>query len=411
MPKVVAKLNDKQVRALKADGLHACGEGLYLQIRGDARGWIFRYQLAGKRRDMGMGAFPVVSLKEAREAVDAAKKIIREGGDPIEARRAEKPVIPSFGTFADEWIATHEVAFRNEKHKYQWRQTLGDAYCKSIRPKPIPDIDWEDIKAVLEPIWLAKQETAARLRGRLEKVLDAAVAAGRTGWSKGLVWSNPAAWKGNLAHHLPKRQKLAARGHQPAMPFKDVPAFVGRLRPREAVAARALEFLILTAARAGEVFGATWDEIDTTAKLWTIPANRMKAGREHRVPLTDRALDILGEVAKLRTSDKPDTFVFPGGRAGRPLSNMAFKQLLDRMGETGFVPHGFRSSFRDWCGECTDFPREVAEAALAHIVGNAVEQAYRRGDALEKRRNLMMAWAGFVEPKAANVVAFVPKGA
>lgn len=398
MPKVVAKLNDRQVKAIKADGLHACGEGLYLQIKGTARAWIFRYQVAGKRRDMGFGSASEVSLKEARDAVDAAKRSLRDGIDPVDARKAERPTIPTFGAFADELVETLKAGFSNDKHVYQWEQTLGDAYCGAIRPKLVSEIDTADVLAVLKPVWQAKQETASRLRGRIEKVLDAAKAKGlRSG-------ENPARWRGHLANLLPRRQKLMARGHMPAMHFEDVPSFVGRLREREAVAARALEFLILTAARAGEVFGATWSEIDTTAKLWTIPAERMKARKPHRVPLTARAMAILDEATKLRTNADPTANVFPGGRAGRPLSNMAFKQLLERMGEKGFVPHGFRSSFRDWCGECTPFPREVAEAALAHIVGNAVEQAYRRGDALEKRRKLMEAWEGFVEPKAANVV-------
>ena len=402
MPKVVAKLNDRQVKAIKADGLHACGEGLYLQIKGSARAWIFRYQVAGKRRDMGLGSALEVSLKEARDAVEAAKRTLRDGIDPVDARKAERPIIPTFGAFADELVDTLEAGFSNDKHRYQWRQTLGDAYCGAIRSKLVSEIDTADVLAVLKPVWQAKQETASRLRGRIEKVLDAAKAKGlRSG-------ENPARWRGHLANLLPRRQKLMARGHMPALHFEDVPGFVGRLRERETVAARALEFLILTAARAGEVFGATWGEIDTTAKLWTIPAERMKARKPHRMPLTARALAILDEVAKLRTTADPAAYVFPGGRVGRPLSNMAFKQLLERMGETGFVPHGFRSSFRDWCGECTPFPREVAEAALAHIVGNAVEQAYRRGDALEKRRKLMEAWEGFVEPKAANVVTLRP---
>lgn len=401
MPKVVAKLNDRQVKALKADGLHACGEGLYLQIKGSARGWIFRYQVAGKRRDMGLGSALDVSLREARDAVEAARRSIREGVDPVDARRAERPIIPTFGKFADALIEDLEKGFTNEKHRYKWRLTLGDAYCSPIRGKLVTDITTADVLTVLKPVWLAKPETASKLRGRLEKVLDAAKARGfRTG-------ENPATWRGHLANLLPKQPGLV-RGHHPAMPYDDVPDFVGRLRARDAVAARALEFLILTAARAGEVFGATWGEIDTTAKLWTIPAARMKAGKDHRVPLTGRALAILREMSKLRTSNDPAAFVFPGARAGRPLSNMAFKQLLDRMGEAGFVPHGFRSSFRDWCGECTPFPREVAEAALSHSIGNAVEQAYRRGDALEKRRKLMTAWAGFIEPKAANVVTLKP---
>ncbi len=409
MPKLIRKLNDAQVRAIKSDGFHAVGGGLYLQVMGEGRSWVFRYQFRGRRRHMGLGGAADVSLKAAREQVEDAKAAIRAGVDPIDKRMAGE--VPTFGAFADEFIAEKEKTFRHAKTAYKWRLALGDAYCKSIRSKLVSEITVVDVLGVLRPIWVAKTETASKLRGYIEKVLAAAHAHGQETWAKDRAWHNPARWAGNLDAPLGKPQKLAARGHQAALPFTDVPAFVSRLRAREAVAARALEFLILTAARAGEVFGATWGEIDTATKLWTIPATRMKAGKEHRVPLTDRALSILAEVAKLRTSDKPDIYVFPGGRAGRPLSNMAFKQLLDRMGETGFVPHGFRSSFRDWCGECTPFPREVAEAALAHVVGNAVEQAYRRGDALEKRRALMKAWEAFVEPKAANVVAFVPKGA
>lgn len=402
MPKLVAKLNDRQVKAIKTDGLHACGEGLYLQIKGVARAWIFRYQVAGKRRDMGLGSAAEVSLKDARDAVGAAKRLLRDGIDPVDARKAERPSIPTFGAFADELIDTLKAGFSNAKHVYQWEQTLGDAYCRPIRSKLVSEIETADVLAVLNPVWQVKQETASRLRGRIEKVLDAAKAKGlRSG-------ENPARWRGHLVNLLPRRQKLLARGHMPALPFDDVPAFVSRLREREAVAARALEFLILTAARAGEVFGATWSEIDPTAKLWTIPAERMKARKPHRVPLTARALAILDEAAELRTTADPAAFVFPGGRPGRPLSNTAFKQLLERMGETGFVPHGFRSSFRDWCGECTLFPREVAEAALAHIVGNAVEQAYRRGDALEMRRKLMEAWEMFIAPKPSNVVVMKP---
>ncbi len=397
MPKVSAKLNDRQVKALKVDGLHACGEGLYLKVQGLARGWIFRYQVGGKRRDMGLGSAIEVSLKDAREAVDTAKRSIRAGIDPVDARKAERPTIPTFALFAEEMIAEWGKGFRNEKHCYQWRLTLGDAYCAPIRGKLVSEITTADILEVLKPVWTTKAETASKMRGRIEKVLDAAKARGfRSG-------ENPAAWRGHLSNLLSKQPKLV-RGHHPAMPYDDVPAFVGRLRAREAVAARALEFLILTAARAGEVFGATWGEIDAAAKVWTIPADRMKAGKEHRVPLTARTLAILEEAAALRLSMETTAFVFPGGRRGRPLSNMAFKMLLKRMEETGFVPHGFRSSFRDWCGECTPFPREIAEAALAHTVGDAVERAYRRGDALEKRRELMKAWEGFVEPKAANVV-------
>ena len=394
-----------QVKAIKNEGRHPIGDGLYLVVEGAAKRWAFRFQIAGKRREMGLGPFDEMSLADAHAKAVALKQEARKGVDPIEAKREtkiEEVEVPTFGAFADKLVDDLELGFSNEKHRYQWRQTLGDAYCGAIRAKRIDEIDTESVLSVLKPIWMTKQETASRLRGRLEKVLDAAKSKGlRTG-------ENPARWRGHLANLLPRRQKLQ-RGHQPAMAYNAVPAFVGRLRARDAVAARALEFLILTAARAGEVFGATWGEIDLKAKVWTVPANRMKAGKEHRVPLTGRALEILEGAARLRETNDAKAFVFPGGRRGRPLSNMAFKQLLVRMGETGFVPHGFRSSFRDWCGECTPFPREVAEAALAHIIGNSVEQAYRRGDALEKRRELMDTWGQFIEPKAANVVTLKPR--
>lgn len=388
-------LTAREVAAIKTDGRHSIGDGLYLEVVGNARRWFTRYTIQGRRREMQLGSATDVSLKEARELVADVRKTVKAGVDPIERKKAvevEEAKTPSFGTFADELIGTIESGFRNEKHIYQWKQTLGDAYCASIRKKAVDAVTTEDIVDILKPLWATKQETASRLRGRIEKVLDAAKA---RGWRTG---ENPARWRGHLDHLLPRRQKLQ-RGHQPAMPYEEVPAFVGRLRARNAVAARALEFLILTAARTGEVIGATWSEIDLASKVWTVPAGRMKAGREHRVPLSDRTFEILNEAAKLRESDAATAYVFPSSRRGHPLSNMAFKQLLVRMGETGFVPHGFRSSFRDWCGECTPFPREVAEAALAHIVGNSVEQAYRRGDALEKRREMMETWAVFVQPK------------
>lgn len=388
-------LTAREVAAIKTDGRHSIGDGLYLEVVGNARRWFTRYTIQGRRREMQLGSATDVSLKEARELVADVRKTVKAGVDPIERKKVveiEEAKTPSFGAFADELISTIESGFRNEKHIYQWKQTLGDAYCASIRKKSVDAVTTEDIVDILKPLWATKQETASRLRGRIEKVLDAAKA---RGWRTG---ENPARWRGHLDHLLPRRQKLQ-RGHQPAMPYKEVPAFVARLRARDAVAARALEFLILTAARSGEVTGATWGEIDLTTKVWTVPAGRMKAGREHRVPLSARAIEILREAAKLRESEEPTAHLFPSSRRGQPLSNMAFKQLLVRMGESGFVPHGFRSSFRDWCGECTPFPREVAEAALAHIVGNSVEQAYRRGDALEKRREMIDTWAGFIEPK------------
>jgi integrase len=270
-----------------------------------------------------------------------------------------------------------------------------------LREKPLDEIRTDDVLAALKPIWQTKSETASRLRGRIERVLDAAKARGlRSG-------ENPARWRGHLDHLLPKRQKLT-RGHHPALPYLDVPAFVADLRNRETVAALALEFTILNASRTGEVLGAKWDEIDREAAIWTIPRERMKAGREHRVPLTDRGLEILDAVEKVRTGD----YVFPGQRRGKPLSGMAMEMLLRRMKIEKATVHGFRSSFRDWAGECTPFPREIAEAALAHTVGDETERAYRRGDALEKRRKLMAAWAAFCEPKEkSNVVPLARRAA
>jgi integrase len=314
--------------------------------------------------------------------------VLTQGGDPIEVRREQKamaPVrqVPTFGEFADRYIKAHRSSWRNEKHIGQWQTTLA-TYAAPIRDKAVDEVTREDVLAVLKPIWTTKNETASRLRGRIEAVLDAAKAEGlRQG-------ENPAAWKGNLKHSLPKRQKLQ-RGHHPAMAYEKVPAFVQALRARDATAARALEFLILTAARSGEVLGTHWGEVDLERGIWTVPAARMKAGREHRVPLSDRAKAVLEEMETVRAGD----LVFPG-RGGRSMSNMAMEMLLRRMKADEVTVHGFRSSFRDWAAEETPFPREIAEAALAHVVGDSTERAYRRGDALERRRELMQAWAHFL---------------
>jgi integrase len=296
----------------------------------------------------------------------------------------------TFGQCADELIVSKRSEWRNATHARQWAQTLGD-YCKSIWNTPVDDIDTHALLVVLKPIWGAKPETASRLRGRIEAVLDSAkVHKLRTG-------ENPATWRGHLALILPKRQKLDRR-HLAAMPYKDLAAFVATLRATESIHALALEFLILTAARLGEVLGVQWSELDLAEKSWTVPATRMKAGRQHRVALSTRVIGIVERMAAIRTSD----FVFPGQRRGRPLSQGALRKLCP----AGATMHGFRSSFRDWCGEETNFPRELAEQALAHATGSAVEQAYRRGDALEKRRALMEAWATFCEPHAGgNVIA------
>ncbi|XYD07071.1 integrase arm-type DNA-binding domain-containing protein [Methylobacterium sp. NMS12] len=387
MARAVNKLTALGVSRTKDPGRYGDGAGLYLVIDpGGARRWIMIFRHAGRQREMGLGSAAVVSLADARKRRDEAHRLIAEGRDPIAERK--RPDLATakavtFGAFADALIPELVKGFRNAKHGAQWTSTL-NTYAASLRSKPITDITTDDVLAVLSPIWTTKNETAARVRGRIEKVLDAAKAKGlRTG-------ENPARWRGHLDQLLSKRRKLA-RGHHTALPFKDVPAFVATLRGRSGISAKALEFSILTAARVGEVLECPWSEIDLKAKVWTVPASRMKAEREHRVPLSPRALEILAEMAPLRRG----TLVFPSFKADKPMSDMALSALYKRMGVKA-TTHGFRSSFRDWAGETTTFPREVAEMALAHAVGDETERAYRRADALEKRRPLMDAWAEFV---------------
>lgn len=352
---------------------------------------MFRFVWQGKVREMGLGPASTVPLARARELADVARRDVAEGRNPITAREATRKVqsaMPTFGQMADVVMEAKASEWRNEKHRAQWRMTLTE-YAKPMRERPVDEIDTEVVLSVLQPIWQSKPETAARLRGRIEVVLDAARAKGHIPKNE----ANPARWRGHLDKLLPKRRMLS-RGHHAAMAYQVVPEFIGRLREREAVAALALEFAILTAARSGEVLGARWEEIDFEAKVWTVPAARMKAEREHRVPLSERALAILGDLAQVRAGD----FVFRGQRAGMPLSNMAMEMVLRRMDLDGVTVHGFRSAFRDWAGNETHFPREIAEAALAHVVGDKAEQAYRRSDALEKRRALMAAWAAHCKP-------------
>ena len=347
---------------------------------------------SARLREMGLGGANSIPLAKARELAAGCRQTLVLGGDPIAVRRRSGGAIPTFGVFADAFIESHEKGWRNERHRAQWRMTLG-GYAASLRRKQVDAIATEDVLAVLRPIWTEKSETASRLRGRIEQVLDAARAAGhRTG-------ENPARWRGHLDKLLPKRAKLT-RGHHAALPYAEVPAFVGRLREQAGVAALALEFTILTAARSGESLGARWSEIDLEEKLWTVPPERMKGSREHRVPLSDMALAVLAHARKMQTDD----YVFPGQKRGRPLSGMSMEMLLRRTKTEGVTVHGFRSSFRDWAGDTTSFPREVAEAALAHAIGDETEAAYRRSDALSKRRKLMDAWAAYCEPKASSNV-------
>lgn len=389
------KLNTKIVASLAKVGRHSDGGGLYLVIdkAGDAARsrWLYLFTQNGTRREMGLGPYPGVSLAEARKGRDEAERIVRDGGDPIETRkRARTAAIskPTFGQMADRLIEAKRPEWKSKVHEAQWVMTM-TTYCEPIRERPIDEIDTEAVLSVLRPIWAAKAETASRLRGRIEAVLDAARALGHIPQNE----ANPARWRGHLDKLLPKRQKLT-RGHHAAMAYADIPAFMERLRQREAISARALEFTILTAARSGEALGARWSEFDLDAKVWTLPPARMKAGRVHRVPLSDTVCAILGEMAKIRSSD----FVFPGTKPDKPLSIMAMEMVLRRM-EAPVTVHGFRSSFRDWAGNETGFPREIAETALAHVIGDKAEQAYRRGDALERRRVMMAEWADFCEPQ------------
>ncbi len=402
------RLNARQVATIAKPGRHADGGGLYLVVDASgARRWLFLFRWKGdpsqpgrgKLRELGLGSARDVSLASAREAATNARELVRAGVDPIAAkRRSPAPALaPTFGEIAEAHIAAMAPAWRNSKHVDQWRMTLsverGDdgaylasGYCATLRDKAVSDVTTEDVLAVLAPIWAEKNETASRVRGRIEAVLDAAKAKGlRTG-------ENPARWKGHLALTLPKRQKLQ-RGHHAALPYADLPAFLKRLRLVRGMSAFALEFAILTAARSGEVRSARWSEIDLARAVWTVPAERMKAGREHRVPLSPRAVEILGLLNQIK--QEPDALVFPGQKRGAPLSDMSLTALLRRL-EVNATAHGFRSSFRDWAGDHTTFPREVAEAALAHAVGDATEAAYRRSDALEKRRALMLAWDQFL---------------
>jgi integrase len=396
MAREINKLSARSVATISKPGRHSDGGGLYLQVSpAGAKSWLFMFRRDGKLKEMGLGGVTAVSLAEAREKAAEARKHIQAGRNPIDARRSAEAAAAAkttFGDFADQLVKDIEEGFRNEKHRWQWTHTL-TVYAAKLRPVPIDEVSTEQVLEVLQPLWQTKQETASRLRGRIERVLDAAKAKGlRSG-------ENPARWRGHLDHLLSRRQKLQ-RGHHSAMPFDKVPAFIAELREREAVAALMLEFTILCASRTGEVVGAQWSEVDRKTKVWTVPKDRMKAGKEHRVPLGPRALEILHSVEKLRGEGN---WIFPGPRKGKPFSNMAMLALLKkRMDRADITVHGFRSSFRDWAGEATSFPREVAEAALAHIVGDEVERAYRRGDALEKRRKLMLAWEEFVTGKAAD---------
>jgi len=387
------RLHVRQLPTLTRPGVYSDGGGLYLRVRpSGTRSWIFICMIKGKRREMGLGSTLDVSLSRAREKAIEARTAFLEGRDPIAERAAEpSPEVAevTFGAFFDTLIADIEEGFRNEKHRKQWRSSLR-THAAALLEKPIAEIDADAVVDVLKPIWLSKPETASRVRGRIERVLDAAKARGlREG-------ENPARWRGHLDLLLPRRLKMAEK-HHAALVFTETKDFMANLSGRPALAARALEFTILTAARSGETLGMTWRELDLEAALWTVPAERMKAGLEHQVPLSARAVALL-RALRPKTC-KPDQLVFESA-AGKPLSNMAMTMLLRRMGRNDITVHGFRSTFRDWAGETTSFPGEVVEMALAHTIESKTERAYRRGRSLHKRSELMEAWAIYCGPIA-----------
>ena len=399
------KLTPLQVSSLNDPGRYADGGGLYLQVtrwekdgaEWSTKSWLFRYMKDSRERQMGLGSVETFTLKEARARARTQRQLLADGIDPLSARQKAKDAARmeaaraiTFKDAAERYIAAHRAGWKNQKHGEQWGATLSTYAYLHVGSLPVAAIDTALVMKVLEPIWTQKSETASRVRGRVERILDWARVQGmRQG-------ENPARWKGHLDKLLPAKTKVAKVRHQPALPWRAVPTFMGELRANAAISARALEFIVMTATRTGETIGARWEEIDLDEKLWTIPGERTKSGREHRVPLSDRAVEILKVLPRASGG-----FVFPGARVQQPLSNMAALELLRGM-RSGLTVHGFRSSFRDWCAEATNFPREIAEAALGHVLGNKVEAAYQRGDLLEKRRRLMQAWEGFCSKPVDN---------
>jgi len=382
-------LTARKVATITHSRRYSDGAGLYLRVDHSCnKRWVFRYtpQPSAAPREMGLGSAHSggVSLASARILAQAARDTLQRGDDPLavkECIRSEKLEAVTFGIFADQFVEQQAANFRNLKHVAHWKMTL-TVYAAPIRKMSLDAITTDDILHILQPMWQTKPETAHRLRGRIERVLNAAKARGlRSG-------ENPAAWRGHLELLLPKRVKLQ-RGHFAAMPYQDVPEFIEQLRTQKGTAARALEFLILGACRSGEVRYIEWSELDLENGVWTLPSHRMKAGRQHRVPITKRMNELLEGMKALHPKNE---YVFTGPVKHNPFSDAALSAVLKRMKITNCTVHGFRSSFRDWVGDATDFPREIAETALAHVVGDATEQAYRRGDAFEKRQVLMQAW-------------------
>lgn len=423
----INRLTARGVAAITEPGRHADGGNLYLNVsKTGAHSWVFFYRKDRKQKEMGLGGYPAISLADARAIATDARRLLAQGGDPLEAKRvaraeakAQAEAKLTFGAYAEAYVDAHSEGWRNEKHRDQWRMTLlgpqeaagggktnrkpAPDYCRVLRKIPVAEVSTEDVLAVLRPIWGEKRETANRIRQRVEVILNAAVVEGKR--PPGM---NPAAWRGHLALLLPAHKRGVSKGHFASLPWQEMPAFFAALGEREGVAARALEALILTAARSGEVRGMTWGEVDLDRAIWSVPGARMKMGKPHRVPLSERASAAIESMLPLRPrrpEDQPDALVFPGLRRA-PLSDMTLGAVLKRM-EVPVTVHGFRASFRTWGSEATSFPFEVLESALAHAPASAVVAAYQRGDHWERRVELMRAWEGFLTSSAndENVVS------
>lgn len=394
------KLNAAKVANLKTPGHYGDGNNLYLQVSAaGTKSWCFRYRLGQRRRDMGLGAFPTVSLQEARDAALANQKLLQSKKDPIEEKRAEAAHLRiesarslTFRECTQRYLQANDVKWSNEKHRKQWPSTLERYAFPKLGSQPVQLISKALILEVLEPIWATKAETAGRLRGRIEMVLGWATVSGfRDG-------PNPARWKDNLSHALPAKQKARRVKHHPALPYKEIATFLEKLKEQDGVSAAALQFTILTAARTNEVLGACWAEIDLDKKLWAVPAERMKARKPHRVPLSPHAVQLLERMHQTRQGE----IIFPGQKVGAPLSNMAMLKTLARMERTGITVHGFRSTFRDWAAE-HGHPSDVVEPALAHDKKSETERAYYRSDQFDRRIALMDAWGRYCStPQLAN---------
>ncbi|MFM0638032.1 integrase arm-type DNA-binding domain-containing protein [Paraburkholderia metrosideri] len=402
--KQLHRLNALKVSRETTPGYYADGGGLYLQISASgSRSWIFRFSLARRAREMGLGPLASVSLAEARALAAGNRKLLAEGIDPIISRNADRDRIAAaavpdglpFRQAADDFIAANRSSWKNKKHGQQWENTLSTYAYKVIGDVDVRDVDTPMIVRILQPIWSTKPETASRVRGRIESILDAAKALGKRSGE------NPARWRGHLDNILPKRNRARKVKHHPALPYAQMHTFMPDLVARAAPAARVLNLLILTCVRTSEALLARPEEFDLERRVWTVPPDRMKMEIELRVPLTEPAIAIVREAMK---TAKPGGYLFPGQKKGKPLSNMAMLNMLDRMGYEDITVHGFRSTFRDWVAECTEFPDSLAEMALAHAVENKVEGAYRRGDMLERRRRLMEEWARYCNGQTATIL-------